>query len=304
MYYLHQKKNIKHRDIHGIVLVDKPKGQSSNAILQQVKHLFNAKKAGHTGALDPLASGILPICFGKATKISQFLLNADKRYITLAKLGQKTNTGDTEGKVIATENYEHLSKNTFEKLLKSFIGEIWQTPPMYSALKRFGVPLYRLAREGKVVERKARLVNIFSLKLIDYRRGLAMLDILCSKGTYVRTLVEDIGDALGCYAFVKELKRIGFAHYHIHQSVTLETLEKKQKDTLLLDEFIHPTESALIHYPSLYLEAEQTQKIKYGQSIYYPCTAGKIFKIFSKEKDFIAIAYCQNSYLMPKKLFA
>ncbi len=300
---MNQKKNTNRRNIHGIVLVDKPKGQSSNAILQQVRHLFNAKKAGHTGTLDPLASGILPICFGKATKISKFLLGTNKHYITLAKLGQKTSTGDAEGEIIATRNYKYLSKNMLERVLKSFVGEIWQTPPMYSALKRLGVPLYKLARQGKEVERKARLVNIFSLKLIDYRHGLLMLDMICSKGTYVRTLVEDIGDALGCYAFVKELKRTGFAHYCINQSVALKALKKKQNDTLLLDKFIYPIESALIYYPSLYLKEEQMQKIKYGQSVYYPCTAGKIFKIFSKEKIFIAIACCQGNYLMPKKLF-
>lgn len=188
------------RKVNGILILDKPRGLTSNAALQKVRWLLNAEKAGHTGSLDPLATGVLPLCFGEATKFSQYLLDADKGYEALMHLGVSTTTGDTEGQVLERHDVQ-LERDALEAVLTSFRGEISQIPPMYSALKRDGQPLYKLARAGEVVEREARSVNIACLDLLAFESPFARLAVACSKGTYVRSLVEDIGQALGLGAF-------------------------------------------------------------------------------------------------------
>lgn len=216
----------KGRPVDGIFLLDKPQGVSSNGILQRVKRIYDAAKAGHTGALDPLATGMLPITFGEATKFSQFLLDANKRYITTAKLGIRTDTSDADGEVIATADVPKLELSELRKLLdQHFTGEIEQVPSMYSALKHQGQPLYKLARAGKTVEVKPRRVTVFQIDILDLRDDEVDLDIRCSKGTYIRSIVEDLGLLLSCGAHVKMLRRLDSGPYRAEQMLTIDQLE-------------------------------------------------------------------------------
>ena len=219
------RRNKKGRDINGVLLLDKASGCSSNSALQDVKYLFNANKAGHTGSLDPLASGLLPICFGQATKIAQFLLDGDKRYFVRGKLGLVSNTGDSEGELSEYGSTKDVDDATIKSTLLNLIGNIKQIPPMYSALKREGTPLYKLARKGIEVEREAREVSIHEILFKDFDADILTLEVSCSKGTYIRTLIEDIGKLLGCGGYVIELRRIGFAHFDIAQGKTFEELQ-------------------------------------------------------------------------------
>ena len=212
------------RQVDGIVVVDKFKGASSNDVLQRVKRIFGAAKAGHTGSLDPLATGVLPICLGEATKFSQFLLESDKSYRTVVQLGIKTTTGDAEGEVVE-ERAVQVTRSDVEAVLERFKGEVEQVPSMYSALKHKGQPLYKLAREGIEVERPARTISIYRNELISFEDDQFVLEVDCSKGTYIRTLVEDIGDTLGCLAHVAELRRLKAGPYSEEQSYSLEDLE-------------------------------------------------------------------------------
>ena len=198
----------KGRAVSGVLLLDKPAGITSNKALQEVKHLFGAAKAGHTGSLDPLATGMLPICLGEATKISAFLLDADKRYRVTCRLGITTSTADADGEVVQTRDFSGITMKHIEKLVPEFSGSISQVPPMYSAVKHQGQRLYALAREGIEVERKPRTVQIYQLLLHSLNEGLLDLEVACSKGTYIRTLVEDMGEALGCGAHVVQLRRL------------------------------------------------------------------------------------------------
>ncbi|PJE79680.1 tRNA pseudouridine synthase B [invertebrate metagenome] len=211
------------RPVNGIVVVDKAQGLSSNDMLQRIKRLFGAAKAGHTGSLDPLATGVLPICFGEATKFSQFLLESDKAYRATVKMGVKTSTGDAEGEVIETRPVQ-VTKTDVEAVLSRFVGELEQVPSMYSALKYKGQPLYKLAREGIEVERQARKIHIYHLSLLSFSEDSFDIDVACSKGTYIRTLVEDIGETLGCLAHVEALRRVKAGPYGIDQSYTLDEL--------------------------------------------------------------------------------
>jgi len=214
------------RQIDGVLLLDKPIGISSNQALQKIKHLFQAKKAGHTGTLDVLASGLLIICFGKATKLAGTLLNANKSYQVTAKLGIKTTTCDAEGEVVATKPTDKITEELIESVLQKFRGEIMQVPSMYSALKHKGTPLYKLARQGIEVERKARKVNIYKLELLDWHQDLLKLEVCCSKGTYVRNLIDDIGQALGCGAYVAELRRLSVGKFKTEQMCTIDQLKR------------------------------------------------------------------------------
>ena len=213
------------RQVNGVLVLDKPRGMSSNQALQKVRWLLNAEKAGHTGSLDPLATGVLPLCFGEATKFSQYLLDADKGYETLAQLGVTTTTGDAEGEVLERRPVA-LTAEQIEAALQEFRGPIQQIPPMYSALKKDGQPLYKLARAGEVVEREARSVTIARLELLAWHGEQLRLAVDCSKGTYIRTLVEDLGQQLGCGAHVAELRRTQAGPFDLSQTVTLETLER------------------------------------------------------------------------------
>lgn len=256
------------RDITGILLLDKPTDITSNKALQQAKFLYFAAKAGHTGALDPIATGVLPICFGEATKFSQYLLNADKKYRVTAKLGEKTTTADREGEVIESKPVD-VTEEQLVKVLQQFKGTISQVPSMYSALKKDGVPLYKLARKGIEVERDAREVDIYSLELVSFTGDQFVLDVHCSKGTYVRNLVEDIGDELGCGAHVLELRRTAVGDFNLEQTVTLAHLEElKQADAKLeMDELLVPVEQALKHMPLVHLTDDEAYYIRLGQAI-------------------------------------
>lgn len=224
------------RPVHGVLLLDKPLGWSSNEVLQKVKWLLRAEKAGHTGTLDPLATGLLPLCFGAATKFSQLQLDADKTYQAVARLGQKTTTGDAEGEVIE-ERPVHVTDGDLEKVLPRFTGLIRQVPPMHSALKKDGKALYEYARAGIEIEREAREVKIYDLKValapVDTAHPAIEIIVKCSKGTYIRTLAEDIGEALGCGAHLTALRRVETGGFHVSQSVTLEALEAMTEEERL-----------------------------------------------------------------------
>lgn len=262
----------KGRDINGILLLDKVTGISSNTALQQIKRLFRANKAGHTGSLDPLASGLLPICLGEATKMSQFLLDADKRYFVEATLGVTTTTGDAEGDIVSTEPVRAYAKDEILRVLQRFLGESDQIPPMHSAIKKDGVPLYKLAHQGIEIEREARKITIHSLELIDYNNDLLHLDVACSKGTYIRTLVEDIGKALGCGAHVSGLRRLKVGAFDIKNAVTLSELEGTLADSGLdaIDGRLLPVEAALESWPQVSLSADAAFYLRQGQPVLVP----------------------------------
>ena len=266
------RRHVKGRDVNGILLLDKPAGITSNDALQQVKRLYFARKAGHTGSLDPLASGVLPICMGEATKVSAFLLDADKRYEVRCQLGVRTATADAEGEVLETRPVADYSDQQIEAVLEQFRGEIEQVPPMYSALKHEGQRLYKLARQGVEVEREARPVTIYELTMTG--RGADWVDIRvhCSKGTYVRTLAEDIGERLGCGAHVSELRRTAVGPYADEgQLVTLDRLrELKANDMPAMDKLLLPLETALTQWPGVELSADAAFYLRQGQPVLVP----------------------------------
>lgn len=260
--------------MHGLLVLDKPFGMSSNQALQSVKKLFNARKAGHTGTLDPLATGVLVICFGKATKTAQHVTDATKTYQVVVRLGESTDTGDKEGEILDRSNVtaEHIKR--LDTVIQKFIGKIKQTPPMFSALKQNGVPLYKLAREGVSVPRKAREVTIYSLQLGAVESPQFELIVRCSKGTYVRTLVEDIGRELGCGAHVFELRRLQVGVFGRDTPVySLAELQRIAANSpAQLDRTILPIENAFGHYPKIELKnglillAEQGVPLKLDKS--------------------------------------
>ena len=214
----------KGRPIDGVILVDKPTGISSNDTLQKVKRIFFAQKAGHTGALDPLATGMLPICFGEATKFSQFLLDSDKRYRVIAKLGERTDTSDSDGEVVQTREVK-VDRGQLERCIAKFRGTTDQIPSMYSALKYQGRKLYEYAREGIEVPRESRKITVYSVELLRFSNNEVEMELHVSKGTYIRTIVDDLGEMLGCGAHVTYLRRTGVSHYPVERMVTIEQLE-------------------------------------------------------------------------------
>jgi tRNA pseudouridine55 synthase len=256
------------RQVHGVLVLDKPRGFSSNAALQKVRWLLNAEKAGHTGSLDPLATGVLPLCFGEATKFSQYLLDADKGYSTVAQLGVTTTTGDAEGEVLERRAVA-VDEAAIQAALPAFRGQIEQIPPMYSALKRDGQPLYKLARAGEVVEREPRSVTIARLELLALQEDRATLEVACSKGTYVRTLVEDLGALLGCGAHVAELRRTQAGPFGLAQAISLEELEAVHAEggSAALDRFLLPVDSGLEHWPLVQLTQHSAYYWLHGQPV-------------------------------------
>jgi tRNA pseudouridine55 synthase len=256
------------RQVHGVLVLDKPRGFSSNAALQKVRWLLNAEKAGHTGSLDPLATGVLPLCFGEATKFSQYLLDADKGYSTVAQLGVTTTTGDAEGEVLERRAVA-VDEAAIQAALPAFRGQIEQIPPMYSALKRDGQPLYKLARAGEVVEREPRSVTIARLELLALQEDRATLELACSKGTYVRTLVEDLGALLGCGAHVAELRRTQAGPFGLAQAISLEELEAVHAEggSAALDRFLLPVDSGLEHWPLVQLTQHSAYYWLHGQPV-------------------------------------
>ena len=300
------KRYKKGRDINGVVLLDKASGGSSNHALQQVKRLFGANKAGHTGSLDPLASGLLPICLGQATKVAQFLLDDDKRYFVRAKLGQISSTGDSEGKIVNFGSAHGINESSIRSVLLQFIGNVNQVPPMYSALKRNGTPLYKLARKGIEIERSPRPVIIHEINFLDLEDEVLSLDVFCSKGTYIRTLVEDIGKSLGCGGHVIELRRTGFAHLDLSGSKTYEQLSKlKEQNIESLDSVILSADKMLPNLESVYLDSEQTRDIRLGKKIeYLGFSNPQKLKLYDHNEQFIGIGESNlMSEILPKRLF-
>jgi len=256
------------RNVNGILVLDKPAGESSNRSLQRVKRLFNASKAGHTGSLDPLATGVLPLCFGEATKISQFLLDADKRYSTTIKLGIKTASGDSQSEVLKTSEV-NLDKKQVEDSLEMFRGEIRQIPSMYSALKHKGVPLYKLARKGEEIERKERVVTVYSLNLLDFRGDEIDLEVHCSKGTYIRMIADDLGDQLEVGGHVTVLRRLQSGPFTLAQSVTMEQLEAAAQgtDPGILDQYLIEADFAVEHLEKVDLPTITADFVRQGQAV-------------------------------------
>ncbi len=301
------RRNKKGIPVHGILLLDKPLGFSSNNILQQVKNLFNAQKAGHTGSLDPLATGMLPLCFGEATKVSAFLLDSDKQYLTDAKLGIKTSTGDREGEVIQKRRVPNLSPTQIEEVLIQFTGELSQVPPMYSALKKDGKPLYKLARKGLQVERMSRDISIHLNQLISYQNSEIRLRVRCSKGTYIRTLVEDIGGLLGCGATVNTLHR-EFVEPFTNQKVwTLDELQSlAYTDPQALDQTLLPADEALKSYPEVYLDVSQEDYFFAGRPIQAQMDLpdDRLIRTYAESGKFLGLSqYNKFNQLQPKRVF-
>lgn len=258
----------KGRDVNGILVIDKPLDVTSNGILQQVKRLFGAAKAGHTGALDPLATGVLPLCFGEATKFSQMMLDSDKAYIATAKLGVRTETGDSEGAVVEEKPVPaSLDSATLEPILERFRGDIQQVPSMYSALKHKGRPLYEYAREGIEVERPARPVTIYELTLLDVRDDELDIAVSCTKGTYIRSLVEDIGEALGCGAHVTALRRTMASGFTLANAHPVDQLEAMRERGESLDGLLVAPDAALSMFPERELSGQSLVSIINGQPV-------------------------------------
>ncbi|MGP9686823.1 tRNA pseudouridine(55) synthase TruB [Halomonas sp. AOP25-F1-15] len=252
--------------VNGVLLLDKPKGLSSNHALQRVRRLFQAQKAGHTGTLDPMATGLLPICLGEATKFSSHLLEADKVYRTRVELGVMTDTGDAEGRIIAQHDVPSLTIDDVEAVLTRFRGEIDQVPPMYSALKHQGKKLYELAREGKHVERAARRVSVYDARLLSFDGTAFELEVSCSKGTYIRTLAEDIGQALGCGAHISQLRRLKTGPFLADAMWTLEALEALA-DQAALEAELMPVDVLVNHLPLLTVDDIAHSRLAYGQPV-------------------------------------
>lgn len=293
----------KGRPISGVLLLDKPQGLTSNAALQTVKRLFFAQKAGHTGALDPLATGMLPICFGEATKFSQFLLESDKSYRVIGKLGQRTDSGDSTGTIIESAEVK-VSTKDLEKALQTFRGDIMQIPSMFSALKHKGQPLYKYARQGIEIERPARPVTIYQLDLIGFDNNEVELEIECSKGTYIRNIIDDLGQLLGCGAHVTKLHRNYVADYPVEQMVTLEQLEADQEQKISLDQYLLPTDSAVLYLDSAELDQASADYFLQGQAINYPnLESGDLIRVYDEEQNFLGIAEVdEEDMLAPKRV--
>lgn len=289
-------------DISGIILLDKPEGMSSNRALQKVKGMFGAKKAGHTGSLDPIATGLLPICFGEATKFSQYLLDADKSYRVTAKLGITTTTADSEGEIVLQRDVPEITGEQLESVLAMFRGPIEQVPPMHSALKHQGKPLYKLARRGIEIDRPARQVHIYSLACLHIEGDSLSLEVDCSKGTYIRSLVQDIGEALGVGAHVTELRRTaiaGCAVEHMHALAHLQSL-----DRAVLREMVLPTDTLLQHFPHYPLTEEEANILCHGQEV--PLTEqpeAEVLRLMHPRLGFMGLGYMKNgSHLAAKRL--
>ncbi len=293
------------RDVHGIILLDKPHGVSSNSALQRVKRLFQARKAGHTGSLDPLATGLLPVCLGDATKMSGFLLDADKSYRVLVKLGVKTTTGDAEGAAVAVRPVADIDELRLLRVLADFTGPIEQVPPMHSAIKQNGQPLYKLAHQGIVVERQSRSVTIHKISLLRFDGDLVEVDVDCSKGTYIRVLAEDIGEALGCGAHVAALRRTRAGPFDGAQMLTLDALEERATEGWsCLDGVLLPMDSALAHWPDVLLPDDAAYFIRQGQAVRASqAPLSGWVKLYTRQRHFLGVGcMLEDGRVAPKRL--
>ena len=291
-------------DIDGILLLDKPKGLSSNQALQKVRYLFKANKAGHTGSLDPLATGMLPICFGEATKFSGYLLDASKSYRASCQLGRTTSTGDAEGDV-TSEKPVDVSEEGLNRVLAQFLGSIEQVPPMHSAIKVKGQRLYKLARNGKEVERSARTIVIHGLKLIEFDYDKLVIDLRCSKGTYIRTLAEDIGNALGCGAYLTDLQRTGVHPFDQHRCYTLDELNELAIESPPgISECLLPIKTALSDFGDLIVDQASTELLKQGRAIQVDSSAPPgLLNLVAENGQFIGLGEATaDGQISPKRL--
>ncbi len=303
-------KRRKGREINGVLLLDKPLDISSNQALQKVRGIFSAQKAGHTGALDPLATGMLPVCLGEATKFSQFLLDSDKTYLTTATFGVRTSTSDADGEVVEQKPI-NFGLEELIAALDNFRGPIKQVPSMFSALKYQGKPLYHYARQGIEVPREARDIEIYALELISFNGTEAELKVHCSKGTYIRSLVDDLGQALGCCAFVSKLHRTEVADYPNDKMVTFEQLQQlrdeinqmDEPDWTALDALLLPMDSAVQRLDSVTITDEQASLLQQGRAIPLAQSGdGQLVRVFRlSDNRFLGVAALQQQ-LLPKRL--
>lgn len=302
------------REVHGVLLLDKPAELSSNDALQKVRRLFNAKKAGHTGALDPLATGMLPICLGEATKFSQFLLDSDKRYRVIARLGQRTDTSDAHGKIIIQRPIE-ITQLQLDKALDKFRGNLIQIPSMYSALKYQGKPLYEYARQGITIEREGRPITVYDLQFERWQENELELTIHCSKGTYIRTIIDDLGELLGCGAHVIYLRRLQVASYPSERMVTIEQLYTLKQQVELgttsleaqLDPLLLPMDTAVNHFPEINISSIVASYFKQGQAVVvanHPLSEGNKVRVTEGDMHkFIGIAEIdEQNRIAPRRL--
>lgn len=295
-----QFKRIK-RPVDGVLLLDKPAGLSSNQALQQVKRLYQAEKAGHTGSLDPFATGLLPVCFGEATKFSHFLLDADKTYHATLRLGATSTTGDTEGEITELPD-RPVTQAAFEHALTGFQGVIRQVPPMYSALKYQGKALYEYARAGQEIERTAREVTVYRIELMEFGRGTAKIFVSCSKGTYIRTLAEDIGKRLGGGAYLTALRRVGTGGFELESALTIPQIEAialEQRDAVLLE-----TDLLLRHLPGIELDQDGARHLRLGQAVRVSGhSATGLLRLYDDRKNFLGLGLRDaDGRIAPKRL--
>ncbi|EHK8984815.1 tRNA pseudouridine(55) synthase TruB [Vibrio vulnificus] len=302
----------KGRPIDGVILLDKPTGMSSNDALQKVKRLYFAEKAGHTGALDPLATGMLPICLGEATKFSQFLLDSDKRYRVIAKLGERTDTSDSDGDVVETRPV-NVTLETLDACIEKFRGESDQVPSMFSALKYQGKPLYEYARKGIEVPRESRKITVYEIILHRFEGDEVEMEVHCSKGTYIRTIVDDLGEMLGCGAHVTMLRRTGVAKYPYENMVTLEQLnelvDNANRDGVapreVLDPLLMPMDTAVEDLPEVNLIADLADMVMHGQAVQVlgAPTEGQLRLTMGEERRFIGVGEMnRDGKIAPKRL--
>jgi len=291
---------IQRRHISGVFLLNKPLGISSNAALQRVRWLYRAQKAGHTGALDPLASGLLPICLGEATKFSHYLLDSTKRYQTTIYLGHSTTTGDVEGEVLLEQAAPALTEEQIKQVLDKFIGDIQQVPPMYSALKKEGRPLYELARKGIEIEREARPIHIYAIELLSFTENSITLDVTCSKGTYIRVLGEDIAQALGTFGHLTYLHRIKTGHFDLIPEYTIEYLEsltEQEREALLL-----PAYAPVDHFPKVQAPEGRAEYFSRGMESNIEHAAEAQVLVFDGEKCLGLAEITERKRLVPKRV--
>ncbi|MGY8844357.1 MAG: tRNA pseudouridine(55) synthase TruB [Gammaproteobacteria bacterium] len=295
------------RKVNGILLLDKPKGDSSNRALQKIKRLFNAKKAGHTGTLDPLASGLLPVCFGEATKVAQYLLDSDKRYLSEFIFGSSTTTGDVEGEISENKSWSNIDEADVVRRMFDMTGELRQIPPMYSAIKSGGKRLYDLARKGLTIEREARKINIRKFDLLSYQAPICSIDVTCSKGTYIRVLAEDLAVALGTVGHVASLRRTQSGAFHVKDAYTINALEllAEKNGVEFLDSVLLPLDHALTHLNKITLLPEISRMFVNGLTLATPSDflEGELLRVYSKSK-FLGIGEVdENGQIVPKRGF-
>ena len=293
------------QNINGILLLDKPSGITSNKALQRVRSLIKAKKGGHTGSLDPFATGMLPLCFGEATKISHYLLNEKKTYSVEVKFGVSTSTGDLDGEITGSSKIKEYSEDQWKKFLNEFKGESEQIPPMYSALRHKGKRLYELARKGEIVDRAARKIQIFSIKLVDLSKDTINFEVTCSKGTYIRVLAEDIAKKLGMLGHVSQLRRKSVGNFLESKMVNLSILEDlAQNNNPAISDCFITIDDALTEFSVVSLNDLQSSKFRNGQQLEFDGHFDDNVKVYDHNNNLVGIAYKKNqNTLAPKRIF-